>query len=534
MADRNSQIIMCKNIKLDRNYNNVLNYTEAQMLSLCRTNQVASASNYSFIRERGTIKTHFTYSQCLQSNYIAFQNPDYSNKWFFAWIDNVDYKSDGCGELSFTIDEWSTWFNKVNIADCFVVREHVNDDTIGLHTIPEGLETGEYKVISHLRDSYNREKPSQTGLSGYKVVVASTIDLTNDNPVYTAIYDGVPTGVKYFAFNIDYSDHEFPPLHDLANVLYRLATYPTGSKLDAILGMFIVPYWLAKELPNESVTPKQVYTSITPLNNLDGYTPKNNKCLTYPYVYHLLSNFQGQDAVLRQEFWDKLAEDTVVQDGLVLPAGDMVLQIWGAITQGCSIRAIPENYNGDEIATNVGINLGKFPQVCWNTDAFINWLTENGVNVATTVVEGAVGVATGNAVLAQSSLLKGADLLKSGIKASQTPPQSHGNTNNGDIMLAMDENCFHILKMSIRSDYAKRIDDYFTKYGYRVNELKTPNITSRMNFNFLQIAEDSDIGYGEVPSKSMEVINGACRSGVTIWHNHANIGNYSLNNSIVQ
>ena len=26
MADRNSQIIICKNIKLDRNYNNVLNW----------------------------------------------------------------------------------------------------------------------------------------------------------------------------------------------------------------------------------------------------------------------------------------------------------------------------------------------------------------------------------------------------------------------------------------------------------------------------------------------------------------------------
>ena len=73
MANRNSQIIICKNIKLDRNYNNVLNYTEAQMLSLCRANQVASASNYSFIRTSGTIKTHFTYAQCLQSNYVAFQ-----------------------------------------------------------------------------------------------------------------------------------------------------------------------------------------------------------------------------------------------------------------------------------------------------------------------------------------------------------------------------------------------------------------------------------------------------------------------------
>ena len=32
---------------------------------------------------------------------------------------------------------------------------------------------------------------------------------------------------------------------------------------------------------------------------------------------------------------------------------------------------------------------------------------------------------------------------------------------------------------------------------------------------------------------NMDIINKICRNGVTIWHNHANIGNYSLNNSIV-
>jgi hypothetical protein len=30
----------------------------------------------------------------------------------------------------------------------------------------------------------------------------------------------------------------------------------------------------------------------------------------------------------------------------------------------------------------------------------------------------------------------------------------------------------------------------------------------------------------------MNVINTACQNGVTIWHNHTNIGNYNLNNSL--
>lgn len=51
----NSQIILARNINVDKQYTNVLNYTESQMLSLCRANAVASANNYSFLRATGTI-----------------------------------------------------------------------------------------------------------------------------------------------------------------------------------------------------------------------------------------------------------------------------------------------------------------------------------------------------------------------------------------------------------------------------------------------------------------------------------------------
>lgn len=149
-----SKIIIANNIKMDRDYNNVLSYSESNMLSLVQANQVASANNYSFIRKnKNRISTHFTYSQCLQCNYMAFQNTDYSGKWFFAWIDEVIYKNDGATEIVYTVDEWSTWFDYWQKKPCFVVREHVNDDTIGLHTVPENLSVDE--VVAETIDEYN-------------------------------------------------------------------------------------------------------------------------------------------------------------------------------------------------------------------------------------------------------------------------------------------------------------------------------------------------------------------------------------------
>ena len=71
------------------------------------------------------------------------------------------------------------------------------------------------------------------------------------------------------------------------------------------------------------------------------------------------------------------------------------------------------------------------------------------------------------------------------------------------------------------------------KFGYKVNSLKVPNITGRTYWNYVEINKGDVIGFGEIPSVALEQINEIFYKGVTIWHNHANIGNYNLNNTIV-
>lgn len=113
------------------------------MLALCNEHKIAESNNFSFIREnRNLVSTSFDYGTVLQGNYLAFQNPDYSNKWFFAFIDDVIYKGNNNTEIKFTVDSWSTWFDNWTVKSCFVSREHVSDDTIGKNTIPENIDVG--------------------------------------------------------------------------------------------------------------------------------------------------------------------------------------------------------------------------------------------------------------------------------------------------------------------------------------------------------------------------------------------------------
>ena len=87
--------------------------------------------------------------------------------------------------------------------------------------------------------------------------------------------------------------------------------------------------------------------------------------------------------------------------------------------------------------------------------------------------------------------------------------------------------------MRVKTENLKIIDDYFTRFGYAIKKLEVPNITGRQYWNYVEIGAQEEIGYGEVPTKYMDIINNACRRGVTIWHNHANVGNYNLNNTII-
>jgi hypothetical protein len=86
--------------------------------------------------------------------------------------------------------------------------------------------------------------------------------------------------------------------------------------------------------------------------------------------------------------------------------------------------------------------------------------------------------------------------------------------------------------MSIKDEYARIIDDYFSRFGYKVNSLKVPNITGRTYFNYVEIGAGEDIAFGTLPIDAMEDINNIFRRGTTIWHNHDNIGNFSLDNNL--
>ena len=555
MNNKNGEIILCKGVKLDKNYENVLSYSESSMVTLCDNAKIYRGSSYSFIGNDNTINIEIPYVEAMYANYLAFKNPRFGDKWIFGWVTDVKLVSPRVTEITWEKDVWSTWYSSFNVGKAFIEREHVADDTFGKHTILEGLETGEYIIKS---------ETSSTELTDVCPVVCGTLD-PNADPTAT---DGGRT----------YSSYCGNRYESLGYYIFKgssMTTYDGGDQADAIdayikkinsrfsddgiVSIFMAPRkmvgWNATDVwtnftagytfkdaldvfvhSSPASTDYNIpYTftdlEITRPTTYGSYTPVNNKAYCYPYQYINLTNNNGGNAILNYEEFS---------------SNKPKVEITGILTPSCSIRAVPKNYKGLSKAYNDGIQGAKYPICSWNNDLFTNWMTQQGVNIALEYAKDVMtigaGIATGLATGGVATAL-GAGLASGGITGilntmaqvrqhSLVPPQARGNTNGGDIGAANSKLTITMQLVQVKEEYIKSIDAYFSRFGYKVNEVKTPNLSSRTQFNFIKVGGMDELVHGNIPASDLEKINSICRKGVTIFHNYSNFGDYTISNPI--
>lgn len=227
--------------------------------------------------------------------------------------------------------------------------------------------------------------------------------------------------------------------------------------------------------------------------------------------------------------------------------GKCIFNMKGVPTVGGSVKCCPDNYKNLQEVNNEeeGIVAGKFPILSWSADEYINWLTQNSVNIGLgiasnliTIVGGlglAVATGGGGALAGAGAVVSGsmgiANTLGQVYEHSLTPNSARGNVNAGDINVCSSKNGFFFYQMSIKYEYAKIIDDFFSAYGYKVNSYKVPNITGRTNWNYVKTAEANITG--NIPQKSLQKIKDILNNGVTFWHNASTFLDYSQSNTIV-
>lgn len=500
---RNSEIRIYKDIKVDKRYFNVLDpMSNSALLTSLASNLVATNSAYSFIRETGAIETDFNYTDLLKCNYVAFRNPDYSNRWFFGWIDRVDYVNDHNKRITYTLDIWNTWSNEFVFDPVFVEREHVNLDVIGEHILPEPIAAGVTSPQNIVLKRFN----------DYDLVINIALDPSPDaDPIM--LVENYPNTCHTYCFHTDTLENVNDAKDLLADALsagrvLNCVMYPTAFTGNG------------DEIVSENLAiPKPL--------NLNGYVPVNNKLFTYPYSYLAVDNCSMQTILRYENFGD---------------INNMGFVIRGFANPIAEITCIPKNYELINENPYHSITIRDFPQLPMVLDTYMAWVAQKSnsalLSAGSGIVSGAAmgaihGGVYGAAIGAVGGLIAGA--ASYGLQeqqAADAPDSIHGGNSSGIIDAAVGTKGFYFKQMALKYDNALSIDNFFSQFGYNVSCVKVPNLTGRQYWNYVKI--NGVAGHGEIPEAAREKINDILNKGVTIWHSHNYLGNYKIGGDKMQ
>ena len=485
------------------------------------------------------------FDDLLEYNYVMYQNSNYSNKWFYAFITNIEYISDNCTRLEITTDVFQTWQFDLTYKKSFVIREHTNDDTIGANTLDEGLSVGEVVEEKEVSD-VSLNQYLYVGMYSDWLPDGSTSGSGQQFNGITAFNKGI-VGHKLILFKMITTSETVPSLADLS--LFISLTNSDGH-ISLLHDMFIIPAALITESSLSShtftrtysgttyecnywtlpmtLTPESFSINVPKVTSYTGITGiRNNKCYCYPYNYILATNNNGNQNIYKYELFSNTTNATFNIE--------LALQI------GISGRAVPTNYKGMSYADDEAIPLGKYPTCGWTADSYVNWLTQQSVNMPFRIASTIMSLGTGSmsnkpsktSTTAQNIVSTANEIgnIIGDFYTAQLMPNIEGGGNTADVLYSVDRNNIYFRCMRAKLEHLRIIDDYFTMFGYKTNLLKVPNITGRSNWNYVETNNINIVA--DIPQEDLDMIKSFFNNGITLWHTTTYFLDYSQTNSIV-
>lgn len=567
-----TNIKLLKGVPLDNSYDHTLYFEDASS----QATYFASMAKYTYTNNtyqrvnKGTMRIGVCADNIYDCNYMMFQNTNFGSKWFYAFINSVEYINNDVTEIEYEIDDMQTWYFDYQIEDCFVERHHPRSDWGYWNLQPEPVDVGEYVFI-------NQCKLIEEHLAVYMLLTPFTATVAQIQIGHGGEYDGVYTGNQLIIFKNNIAGVN--KLNDVIDALDAMgkadkivdiymgvepnnmtwvddcyALLPTGKKgRNSIISgtqanNLSIPWNNGLLVPNLPLGGQA-----SPLESESTYVPKNRKLYSYPYNFCCVYSGNGDSLNLRYEFGTA---------GNHLYSGTISLQHIANIlppTQSC---VMPINYKNVNNTTYDGavlpedsdfglltekISISNYPQCSWTNDIYKNWvardlfptLISGGANVGSTAMalqgkttdlqklRGGLGV--------QSTVLSNvASVVSEGISASLTGNVTRGRDNSAGALKPHHGLTYFSARVTVTGENARKIDDFFTMFGYAQNTVYSPLQKTRENFTYIKtrgchINSKNTTGLG-LPSDAQKHICSIYDDGVTFWVDPTKVGDYSISN----
>ena len=102
-----TNIKLLKGVPLDNTYDHTLYFEDANS----QANYFASMAKYTFNNNtyqrvnKGTMRIGVCADNIYDCNYMMFQNTNFGTKWFYAFINSIEYINNDVTEIEYEIDD---------------------------------------------------------------------------------------------------------------------------------------------------------------------------------------------------------------------------------------------------------------------------------------------------------------------------------------------------------------------------------------------------------------------------------------------
>jgi hypothetical protein len=517
-----------------------------------------TSNNLTYQRDYQVYALQAEYDNTITScNYLRYRNNNYGNKWFYAFITSIRYVNPNTVYIDFILDAYQTFMFDITWKDCFIERSHVRDDTLGAHTLDEGIHVG-----NRYSKEVNVSWPGTDVFAGNVNVVpiiflaAAYVFPSSGDPterIITSNVQGTPTTLAVWFPNFDVIGTA--PLFQMQQFLKLLQN---SSKSNAIVASVAIPEHIARGTWNKmkgiegaitevQADPKAIesgaYLQISiqqfvdsvnatlTLTPLMSYTPRNKKLYCYPFTYFVLSSNQGENVTIKTEWLPE------TQPPVGDPDRELKLSLSANISPDSSYFCKVTNANST--SRTLTCTMAQLPQVATASSTYANWLAGHMASITSGILANGLQIFGGTAAtVSGAGASAGIGGITSGVNGiigtignlidAEKMPASLNSSGGSTGNAAINNRRFSLYQQVLNPDMYASIDQFFDMYGYKVNMNGIPDFYCRAYWQYFKIPIVNITG--NVPAEYMNQIKSTFQNGVTLWNYSAgdgvDVGNY--------
>lgn len=514
----------------------------------------------------GTITLKGYVDEYRSYNYLIFKN---KNKFYYAFITECEWASDNATKIYYKIDYFQTYQTDILFNDCYILRKIVTDDTLFSNCLDEDIGVSRYTSTSKpvfyediqnydiwVIDSRKMYYAEASNPLTYKLIannlgtpysIPFTIFIARTGEELSGIFDLYNSGGQYDFQKIVSIQLVPKSITQLFNTIDNVVPYKKTA-IQTFEPIGLTPPGGLRIFADNTVT-SPINTNIRiPYNDLIGLglysnvpSIRNNKCYTGQFMKLKYRVQSIGDHEIRPE--DVLT--VTDSDGNILIS--RTIAFVNDVNMSISIpsRNCPNTHiDAFDVSLSVPIP--------FTSSSFAEWYNANKLKIlgasisyiAGILLTGVgVGIASAGAAttsivpygmvsnlpnysrMSQQAMTVGnkmgavggaslGHLLMQGYQASKLPDR---------VSLASNESVISRRGFSIdfigtapSAEDITRIDNYFSMFGYRVNEYSVPNPYSHINWDYIQTGNCTISG--DIPLDAKLQIENQFNSGVRLWH----------------